>query len=241
MTFSELKTFVGYLVNDPDNARYSATVVSQVLDQVQERWNLDAKIIKDSVTITVVDGTRTYALSGLTGTPISFYRVAHKGIELRKVSKTWLDLYTGHDWTADNGTPTRFFIDVEDPDSQNIVLYMTPGAGDAGANLVVEYGKRHTAMSSDSDVPFLSGTSSNTELRPYDQYLGYDAAHKLLLRDPSQENLVKAIGSDGRSGYLGIATDGLDQLIQNFKALEKQEPPRLRGGRRSGANSYVHL
>lgn len=225
MTLSELQALIGSLCNDSQHDRYALTDINTELDNTQDGFNLAAKIIKDTVTVTTLDGTRQYALSGLTGTPISFKRVTHKGLELHKRSKVYFDLYTQVDWTADVGTPAEYMIEAEDPDDQKITVHPTPQSGDAGANLVVEYIKRHTPMSAASDVPFMSVTSSNLELRPYDFYLAYDVAARLLTRDPSQENLLKI------AEFQKVSKVGVSQIVEVFKALEKEEPPRLRGGR----------
>lgn len=226
MTLSDLQVLIGQLTSDPNHDRYTTVDIGTELDNTQNKWNIDCKIIKDTVTITTVSGTRQYALSGLTGTPISFPRVTHKGIDIDKRSKTWMDLYSGADWTLDNGTPQLFIIEATDPDVQYITLYPTPMDNDAGANLVVEYVKAHTSMSLSTDVPFLSVTSSNTLLRPYDWGLAYDVAARLLKRDPSDVNAKKS------SDFAKEAEDVKSQLIQNFKQFEAEEPKRMRGGRR---------
>jgi hypothetical protein len=226
MTFSDLQTFIAALVNDPNHDRYTLSDINTELDNTQNKWNLAAKIIKDTITLTVVDGTRQYALSSLTGTPISFERVTHRGILLEKRSKAWFDLYAGGtDWTTTPGTPTAYFIEGEDPAVQYITLFPIPQSGDAGAYLVVEYVKQHTSMSAASDVPFMSGTETNYLLRPYDSGLGFDVAYRLLLRDPSSSNAKKS------QDYLMVATNVLTEVVQVFKALEAQEPKRIVGGR----------
>lgn len=225
MILSELQTLVGSLTGDPQHDRYEIGDINTELENVQTEWNLEAKILSDTVTLTVVDGTRQYALSGLTGTPIDITRVTHKGILLEKRDKNWLDLYAGSDWTQNTGTPSLFIIEQSDPDAQYLTLHPTPGDDDAGANLVVEYTKAHTPMSSASDVPFMSDTTSNTLLRPYDHGVGYCAAYKLLMRDPSQENMAKA------AGYKKTSDDILSKIIQIYKSLEQETPKRLRGGR----------
>jgi hypothetical protein len=226
MTLSELQVFIGALANDPSHDRYTTSDINTELDNSQNKWNLAAKIIKDTVTITVVDGTRQYALSGLTGTPLSFDRVTHKGILLEKRSKAWFDLYAGGtDWTTNIGTPNSFFVEGEDPALQYITLYPIPQSGDAGAYLVVEYLKQHTSMSASSDVPFMSVTESNYLLRPYDYGLGFDVASRLLLRDPSEANAKKS------QDYLIIGTNVQAEVVQVFKALEAEEPKRVSGGR----------
>jgi len=225
MTLTEIQAFVGTLTNDPNHDRYTLSDINAELDNSQDTWNLEAKLITDTVTLTVVDGTRQYALSTLTGTPISFPRTTHKGIDLQKRSKAYFDHLSHRDWTQDIGTPLEFFVEATDPDVQYITLHPTPQSGDVGDNLVIEYIKRHTTMSAASDVPFMSGTGSNYLLRPFDWGLPYSVASKLLLRDPSNENALKS------SNYGTVARNVLAEVVQVFKALEAEEPKRLSGGR----------
>jgi hypothetical protein len=226
MNLSEMQTLIGNLANDPTHDRYSLSDINQELDNSQDRWNTEAKILKSTVTITVVDGTRQYALSGLTGTPIAITRATHKGIDLEKRSKSWLDLYSGAtDWTQSIGTPNIIVIEVEDPSNQYVTLYPTPSGNDAGANLVVEYVIRHTPMSAASDVPFMVGTTVNNVLRPYDFGLAYDVSARLLTRDPNKDNSARS------ALYQREANGVLANVIQVFKAFEKEEPMRMRGGR----------
>lgn len=218
MDLSDLQSLVGDLTNDPSHILYPLAKINTELDNTQDRWNVHAGILKDSVTLTTVDGTRQYAISGLTGTPIRFDRVAHKGIELRRRDKSWFDMFSGQDWSDDTGTPVNYFIEASDPDAQYVTVYPTPGSGDAGDNLVVEYVKRHTAMSASSDEPF----NSNTLLRPYQWGLAYETAYRLLARDASAENAAKI------PAYKKIADDVLAEVFQTFKAQEREEPRRLR-------------
>ena len=208
------------MVNDPNHDRYSTSQIDTALENVQNRWNISAGILVDTVTLTTVSGTRQYALTGLTGTPIAFRRVTHRGIELEKKSKNWFDLYAGDDWSDDIGTPKYFYIDT-DVDGFTLVTYPIPQDGDAGANLVAEYAKAHTAMASASDAPF----NSLTYLNPYHYGVAYECACLLLTQDPDPANSVKM------DRYQRVANNVLADVIQVFKALEKEEPPRLSGGR----------
>ena len=227
MTFAELKTLVGDLTNDPNSERYTPSQRATELDNSQESWNVEIGLIKDTVPITVVEGTRQYALSGLTGTPIRFTRVTHKGLLLNQRDKGYFDMYFGgSDWTTTTGTPTDFFAEVTDPDNQFLTVAPTPTGNDIGANLIAEYIKRHTSMSSDSDTPFMSGTTANSLLRPFDWGLAYEASARLLARDPSEVNVPKS------GNYAAIARGVKQNVIQVFKAFEKSNPLRLQGGRR---------
>jgi hypothetical protein len=211
---------VGNLTNDPNHDRYTTSQIDQQLDNVQNRWNAAIGILVDSVTLTIVDGTREYALSGLTGNPISFRRVTHKGLELLKRSKTWFDLYSGTDWTTDTGTPAYYYIDT-DQDGFYLAVYPSPTSADAGANLVVEYIKEHTAIASASDSPF----NSLSYLTPYHYGLAYEVAANLLVQDPDPANQVKI------DRYQRVANNAMADCLQVFKAMEKEEPLRLSGGR----------
>lgn len=208
------------MTNDPNHDRYTTSRIDTALENTQDRWNIAAGILVDSVTLTVVDGTREYALSGLTGTPIGFRRVTHRGLELSKRSKTYFDLYTGDDWSNDIGTPTAYYIDT-DADVFNLVVYPIPQSADAGATLVVEYNKRHTTMASASDSPF----NSLVYLQPYHYGLGYEAASMLLTGDPDPANAIKI------DRYQKVANSVLSDVIQVFKSMEKEVPLRLSGGR----------
>lgn len=223
MTLSDLQTMIGSLTNDPLHDRYSLIDIGTELDNSQDMWNVEAKIIKSTTTITTVSGTRLYPLSNISGTVIAIPRATHKGIPLTKREKAYIDLYYGGtDWTQNQGTPTDFYIDATDPTSQYIVVYKTPQDSDAGVNLVVEAIIRHTSMSASSDVPFLAGTSSNSTLRPYDWGLAYEAAGRLLQRDPSVINASKS------TNFSQIASGVRADIVQVFKQLERQEPPRLK-------------
>ena len=225
MQLSEMQVMIGDLVSDPNHDRYSLTQIGTELDNSMDTWNIEAKIIKDTVNVTLTANIRQYALSLLTGTPISFPRTTHKGIDLSKRSKTYFDHLGPRDWTLDLGTPTDFFIEATDLDNQFISLYPNPQGNDVDQPVVVEYVKRHTPMSAASDTPFMSVTSVNYLLRPFDWGLCYSVASKLLLRDPSTTNAAKS------SNFASIAQNVLSEVVQVFKALEAEEPKRIAGGR----------
>lgn len=223
MTLTELQVLIGDLTSDPGHDRYTLSQINTELDNTQDKWNVEARIIKDVITVTVVDGTRRYAISGLTGVPIAFTRVTHKGLLLDKKDQAWFDLYVGGtDWTTTIGTPTNYYIEATDPDLQYITLYPIPQSGDAGAYLSVEYIKKHTAMSASSDTPF----NASPLVRPYDFGVAYDVASRLLIRDPNPLNVQKVIP------YKKIADDVMADVVQVFKALEKQVPMRLKSNYR---------
>lgn len=229
MQLTDMQVLIGNLTNDAAHDRYTLVDIGTELDNTQDKWNVEAQILKDTVTLTVVAGQRQYALSGLTGTPISFTRVTHKGLKLDKRDKAWFDLYQGGtDWTTTPGTPNAFYVEATDPDLQYLTLAPIPQDADAGANLVVEYIKKHTSMSASTDQPL----NSTPLLTPYHWGMCYDAAARLLLRDPSQENSAKM------SGYQQIAIGVLGEVVEVFKAFEKQVPMRLKSSTRPVGQSF---
>lgn len=224
MTLTDLQALIGTLCSDPNHDRYSLSDINTELDNSQSTWNIEAKIIKETTTITESANVRQYLMTLITGTPIAFPRVTHLGIDLHKRSKSYFDLY-GLNWTQDIGTPTEFCIEATDPSNLYLTLHPTPQSGDAGPNLVVEAIIGHTSMSASVDVPFMLGTVSNYLLRPYDWGLAYSVASKLLARDPSATNVQK------QDTYRQIALGVLAEVVQVFKALEAEEPKRMSGGR----------
>lgn len=224
MQLSDLQALIGSLSNDPNHDRYALTDINTELDNAQNQWNEEIKIIKETTTITTVAGQRQYLLTLITGTPIAFSRVTHNGLDLKKRSKQYFDLY-GTDWTMDIGTPVEYCIEATDPSNLYLTLHPTPQGIDAGANLVVEAIIGHTSMSAATDVPFMLGALSNYLLRPYDFYLAYNVSARLLARDPSDLNNARA------GQYLRISGEGKANLVQVLKALEAEEPKRMAGGR----------
>lgn len=229
ITLEELQSLIGSLTNDPNHDRYSLSDINTELDITQDQWNIRAGIIKETTGRTIVSGTRSFdlGLDLVTGLTIAFTRCVVEGIDLKKRSKSYFDLYTSHDWTTDTGTPTEFYVDTED--ALTLYVHPTPGDADAGKELFLEFVRRHSPMAA-GEWPFMTsstdGNSQSIGLRPYDYGLAYDVAARLLTRDPSPITIPKI------DEYKKIADGVLADIIQTYKAFEKEEPYRLRGGRR---------
>lgn len=218
LTRANLVTRVGLLIDDPANQRFTAAQVQDELNKAQEQFVLDTECLKDvASTITVVDGTAEYSLPT---DILRVFRVAHKGLKLESISKYELDLLYDSDWSDDEGTPKRYYVDL-DPDNKKIHLYPIPQSGDAGANLIIEYLKFPAAMTSDSDTPF----GAHTLLAPYNDAVAYYAARNLLIINPSQETLLKA--SAFEKEYRNLVTE----CINKFRSMGEQRPMNLYRGR----------
>lgn len=226
MQLSDLETLASKLANDPSHAQYQLVDVDLELNNAQRQWNAEIKIIKETTTIAVVAAQRQYALSLISGTPVSFPRVTQNGRDLKKRSKSYFDLYTSYDWTQINGTPTDFYIEATDAKNAFLTVYPNPTSNDVPTNIVVESVIDTTDMSVSTDTPYMQISTANYLCRPYDFYLAYSAAARLLARDPNPENASR------QGNYMKIATEGKDLLITVFKQLEADEPLRMSGGRR---------
>ena len=58
MTLSELQSLIGVLTNDPNHDRYSTSDINTELDNSQDSWNIEAKIMKYVFSFSIVSGQR---------------------------------------------------------------------------------------------------------------------------------------------------------------------------------------
>lgn len=216
-TRATLTTLVSLLIDDPSNQRFTTTQVQDKIQEAQERFVLDSRVLRDSVTDTTVTGTQEYALQT---DVMDIIRMAHKGVELIRISKADLDFYTTARWDQTNGTPKYYYVDL-DPNNKKYGLYPIPESGDAGANLAIEYVKIPPTLSGDSSVPL----DGHTLLTPYHNSLAYWAAKELLMINPSEENLVRV------KQYTDRYNDEISNCIETFKHLEQSQGWRMKGGR----------
>lgn len=212
-----LQTLTSLLIDDPNNRLFTAAQVLAKLQEAQERFVLDTRALRDSETLTLIDGQQEYALPT---DVMDIVRVAHNGVEIGRKSKFELDFLASGRWDQDKGTPTYFYVDL-DPNNQKMGFYPIPESGDAGANTPVEYVKIPPALSADGSVPL----DGHTLLIPYHNSLAYWAAKELLMIRPSQENIAKA------SAFGKRYDDEVSQCIETFKHMEDSGSWRIVGGR----------
>lgn len=218
LTRDELVTQIGLLLNDPSNTRFTAAEKQTKIQAAQEKFVADTRCLKDVSNVSVVADTASYDLPT---DVMDIERVALSGIELRRISKFELDRLTGANWSADDGTPGYYYVDL-DPNNKKIYLYPVPQSGDAGTdNLVIEYVKIPPTLSTGTSVPL----DAHTLLTPYHMALAYKAAYDLLVADPTQENLLRA------SAFLKEYTKLVDDCVNLFRHMEEDAPLRMGGGR----------
>jgi len=235
-TLSDLQSYIGQLVNDPSNTRYSLAEINNYLDLAQNRWNLEAKICRQTDYSALIANVYRYNLTTIATLPVmKILRVTIKGVDLLKKSKDYMDMYSSNDWTTSQGTPQEFAVDLNSA-PPSLILHPTPQGGDvvlytnnvgiSGQNpLGFEYITPHTTMVNAGDTPFMVNGVTNSLILPYLAGLGIDVAASLLEPDPTQETILKAKGFRRQAeAYLSLVT-------QIYYDLEADEPFRMQGGR----------
>lgn len=217
LTRADLVSRIQLLINDPSAQKFTAAQVQAEIQKAQEWFVLDTRCLTDNVTDTSVADQAAYDLQT---DCLDIKRLAHKGLELKRISKFELDRYTGQDWTDDKGTPRFYYVDL-DPNNKKYSLYPIPQGNDAGVNLAQEYIKIPPSLSSDSSVPL----DSHTLLVPYHDALAYKAAATLLDILPDQAALVMI------QRYEKKYEQYVSHCIETFNALSVTQPVRMRGGR----------
>jgi hypothetical protein len=204
-------------VNDPSERRFTAVQKQAEIEKAQEQFVLDTRCLKDVFSITIVAGTSEYDL------PSDIFcvlRAAHQGKKIESISAYELDILYNSDWTSLEGTPTKYYVDL-DPNNKKLRFFPTPAAADAGANTTLEYIKIPPALSADASIPL----DGHTLLTPYHDALGYWAAASLMGILPDQGALVMI------SRYQREYQNLVDKCIETFKSMGEQLPINIYRGR----------
>ena len=218
MTRSELVTRVAQLIGDPSNQRFTTTELQNEIQKWQEQFVLDTKCLIDVDTDSIIADQASYDLPT---DILDTVRIAVNGLKIERTSEYDLDVLYNQDWSDDEGTPRKYYIDL-DPNNKKIVFYPIPQAGDVGTNNIVhEYIKLPPALSSDSSVPL----DSHTLLAAYHDAIAYGAAGSLLNIQPDQAALIM-IGQYERK-YVKY----VDECKENFKNLGNESPMNIYKGR----------
>jgi len=243
-TLADQQSYISNLINDPNNTRYTLTLINNQLDLAQHRWNNEAKICRLTDYVLAVANQYRYQFSTyLTLMPLQMLRVTWKGVPLIYRSKDYLDKYSTIDWTTTIGTPQEYMVDLNSNNTglsqtgPSLILHPVPQAGDVtlysnGVGITnqnplgVEYLCPHTTLVNSTDQPFtVNGTFINTAMLPFLAGLGLDVAASLLEPDPTQETVSKAkIFRQQANSYLSLVT-------QMYLGLEEDSPYRFGGGR----------
>lgn len=205
------------LINDPSDQRFTAAQKQAEIEKAQEQFVLDTRCLKDVSSVTIVAGTSEY---NLPSDIFSVLRVAHNGKKLESISAYELDVLLNSDWSDDEGTPSRYYVDT-DPNNKKIRFYPIPQSGDASVTTTIEYIKIPPALSADASVPL----DGHTLLTPYHDALAYWAAASLLGILPDQAALFMISQYDKE--YRGL----VDKCIDTFRGMGEQRPINIYRGR----------
>jgi len=218
MNLGTIKTFMGRLLSDTRSTRWTAAIKLDAINRAQDRFVLDTRCLKDVKLDSAVADTYEYDLPT---DILHIERVVHKGLELIRKSKNYIDSQSSSDWSDDIGTPKYYYADL-DPDNKYIRVYPIPQAGDAGANNIeIDYIKDPADLSADSDTPL----NSHSLLAIYHPAIAYKAAYELLGMSVSAQNIEKMNRFDYEYNKL------VDHCINTWKDNEESTPLRMAGGR----------
>lgn len=215
-TRDSLVTLTNLLADDPAQKRFTAAQVQAKIQEAQERFVLDTRLLRDTQSDSAVANQQEYSLPS---DILDAVRLSVDGVEKARISKADMDFFSGARWDQTYGTPQYYYIDL-DPNNKKYGFYPIPDTA-GSSNISLEYVKLPPTLSSGSSVPL----DGHTLLTPYHNALAYWAAAELLTINPSQEGLVK-IGA-----YKKRYSDETSHAIEAFKHMELSQGWRMNGGR----------
>src|SRR5688572_8253322 len=131
-----LQTLTSLLIDDPSNRSFSAAQVLAKLQEAQERFVLDTRVLRDSTTDSLASGTQEYDLPT---DVMDIVRLAVDGKELPRISKADLDFYSSSRWDQTTGAPRYYYVDL-DPNNKKFGFYPIPDTS-GSSNIALEYVK----------------------------------------------------------------------------------------------------
>ncbi len=210
-------TKIGNLTQDPSDQEWSSARKLEVIQEGQERFVLDTRVLLESVVDTIIAGQASY---NLPADLLDINRMAHSGVRLSRLSKYDLDWRFQSDWSAVPGTPKSYYVNLE-PDNKTYTLFPIPQDADAGPVLSLEYVQIPPDMDDDADLPW----NGHTLMTPYSMAIAYWGASALMKENPNEVRIAKIRLYDDQYSRL------VSHCIETFKSLADTVPIRLRGGR----------
>ncbi len=217
MNLSQLQAECGRLLGDPNNDRWSASVLTSRINEVQTEIQGLTNAVKTSESLTPVAATRTISLDADTMDIIRASKTLVDGSirPLQGIEREGLDfLYP--DWQQWSDGEPRYF--VYDASNQQINLIPKPSAVNAIANGITVWESRKPAdLSSASDIPF----DSNNQMIPYHMAIVHGVVALCFADDGTPESLGKAMYH--RSGNMlkpGQFENHLGRIMSEFDVPE---------------------
>lgn len=233
MTLQYIWNECGRLLNDPNNQRWSTTILTERANKAQTIIQGYTKAIKTSETLTATANQQTVALNANTMdvnrviiTRANGDRFPLDGTTVDDLDEdypTWRNLSAGEPktWFYDGVGQTLNL--VPKPDSNNVVA----------SGLEVEEIRSTTDMSASTDVPF----DSNAEMKPYEDAIVAYVVSKCWADDGTPDALGKS--KFFRSGSMSKPGEFEKELMRIYGQFNNPRVPshihfEKQGGRLSG-------
>ncbi len=188
MTLQYIWSESGRLLNDPNNQRWTTSVLTERANKAQTIIQGYTKAIKTVETLTPVANTQAVNLNANTMdiNRVVITRSNGDQIPLEGTTVDDLDQDYGNWRNLDAGEPKTWFYDGV---GQTLNLVPKPDSNNAITNgLEVEEIRKTTDMSSASDVPY----DSNAEMAPYEDAIVMYVVAKCWADDGTPEALAKS-------------------------------------------------
>jgi hypothetical protein len=185
MNLLQLQQECGRLLNDPNNTRWSKSILTTRLNQAQKEIVSYTNVLKIYGAVAITAGTGATTLDATVMEVQRVYITLTNGdnIPLVGISINELD-YRYPNWqNLDSGQPTSYTYDHV---TRNLTFIPRP---DTDITLNMYHLINPADMSSDSDIPF----DSNTPLTPYHISLVHWSVAQCWMDDGTPESLAKAM------------------------------------------------
>lgn len=188
MILSSLQAEIGRLLADPNNDRWSASVLTSRINEAQTEVQGLTNAVKTKETLTPVVNTRTVALDDdvLDIIRVDITRSDGRVEELPGISREELDFRYPNWQQETNGAPRLYFYDAT---LNQVNLVPKPDSANAITNgLFVWESRKPADLASASDVPF----DSTTTVIPYHMSIVHWVVAQCWMDDGTPEALGKA-------------------------------------------------
>lgn len=233
MTLSYIWNESGRLLNDPNNQRWTTSVLTERANKAQKIIQGYSKAIKTTETLTPTANTQAVSLNANTIdiNRVTITRLNGDQFPLEGTTVDDLDIDYPNWRNIDAGEPRTWFYDGV---NQTLNLVPKPDSNSAFTNaLSVEEIRKTTDMTSSTDVPF----DSNAEMEPYEDAIVAWVVSKCWADDGNAEALGKA--KFFRSGSMSQPGEFEKELMRiNSQFNNPKVPSRIHweksGGRLNG-------
>lgn len=233
MTLQYIWSESGRLLNDPNNSRWTTTVLTERANKAQTIIQGYAKAVKTTETLTPTANTQAVALNAntLDITKVVITRSNGDQFPMEGTTVDDLDIEYPNWRNLDAGEPKTWFYDGV---AQTLNLVPKPDSNNAITNgLEVEEIRKPASMAAAGDVPF----DSNAEMEPYEDAIVSWVVSKCWADDGTPEALGKS--KFFRSGSMAKPGEFEKELMRIYSQFNNPQVPthihfQKQGGRLSG-------